>query len=118
MADALNDIQIGGVNLITGSQEHTMAAEESDVYWMAADELKRATMYTLSVEEVVLNSGTAAGVTWKVVDLSDVYKRQCSALRIRSTFAPTMLREPSGTLRGFDTVNTSIYKVYEASDLI
>ena len=71
MADALNDIQIGGVNLITGSQEHTMAAEESDVYWMAADELKRATMYTLSVEEVVLNSGTAAGVTWKVVDLSD-----------------------------------------------
>ena len=42
----------------------------------------------------------------------------CFALRIRSTFAPTMLREPIGTLRGFDTGNTSIYKVYEASDLI
>lgn len=35
---------------------------------MAADELEPNTQYTLSIKEVIKNSGTAAGATWEIVN--------------------------------------------------
>ena len=64
-------IEIGGVNLIRDSETYTLAAEDADTYWIAADELEPGMTYTLSVREVVLSAGQAAGVTWKVVNRTD-----------------------------------------------
>lgn len=64
-------IEIGGVNLIRDSETYTLAAEGADTYWIAADELEPGMTYTLSVREVVLSAGQAAGVTWKVVNRTD-----------------------------------------------
>ena len=70
--EALADIEIGGVNLIRDSETYTLAAEGADTYWIAADELDYTYIYyTLSVREVVLSAGQAAGVTWKVVNRTD-----------------------------------------------
>ena len=69
--EALADIEIGGVNLIRDSETYTLAAEGADTYWIAADELEPGMTYTLSVREVVLSAGQAAGVTWKVVNRTD-----------------------------------------------
>jgi phage minor structural protein len=65
---ALEDLSVGGVNLIRNSADYTLAADDSDAYWVAADELTPGMSYTLSVKEVILITGTAAGVTWKVVE--------------------------------------------------
>lgn len=64
----VNEVQVGGVNLISDSAQHTLTADGSDTHWIAADELEPGTTYTLSVREVLLVSGTVAGVTWKVVE--------------------------------------------------
>ena len=69
--EALNDLGVGGVNLIRNSADFTLVADGSDTYWIAADELEPGMNYTLSVKEVVLVDGSAAGVTWKVVNLAD-----------------------------------------------
>ena len=66
--EAIDGIEIGGVNLIDQSADHTLAADSADSYWIAADALERGKTYTFSVREVVLVEGTAAGVTWKVVE--------------------------------------------------
>ena len=66
--EAIDGIEIGGVNLIDQSADHTLAADSADSYWIAADALERGKTYTFSVREVVLVDGTAAGVTWKVVE--------------------------------------------------
>ena len=66
--EAVNEAQVGGANLIVGSAQHILTADGSDAHWNAADELEPGTAYTLSVREVILVSGTAAGVTWKVVE--------------------------------------------------
>ena len=66
--EAIAGIEIGGVNLIRDSETYTLAAEGADTYWIAADELEPGMTYTLSVREVVLSAGQAAGVTWKVVN--------------------------------------------------
>ena len=68
--EAIDGIEIGGVNLIDQSADHTLAADSADSYWIAADALERGKTYTFSVREVVLVDGTAAGVTWKVVEQS------------------------------------------------
>ena len=68
--EAVNEAQVGGVNLIVGSTQYTLVADGSESYWIAADELEPGTAYTLSVREVVLVDGSTAGVTWKVVDQS------------------------------------------------
>ena len=64
-------IEIGGVNLIRDSETYTLAADGADTYWIAADELEPGMTYTLSVREIVLSAGQAAGVTWKVVNRTD-----------------------------------------------
>lgn len=69
--EALADIEIGGVNLIRDSETYTLVADGADTYWIAADELEPGSTYTLSVREVALEEGQAAGVTWKVLNRTD-----------------------------------------------
>ena len=69
--EAIGALEIGGVNLVENSSVHTLAADGADSYWIAADELEPGTTYTLSVREIVLTAGQAAGVTWKVVNRTD-----------------------------------------------
>lgn len=66
--EALDNLRVGGVNLIEGSASFRLVADGADSYWNAADELEPATTYTLSVKEVTLEAGQAAGVTWKIVN--------------------------------------------------
>ena len=66
--EAVNQPQVGGVNLISNSAQHTLIVDGTDSYWLAADELEPGMSYTLSVREVILVAGTAAAVTWKVVN--------------------------------------------------
>ena len=68
MDEAIGALEIGSVNLVENSSVHTLAADGADSYWIAADELEPGTTYTLSVREIVLTAGQAAGVTWKVVN--------------------------------------------------
>ena len=69
--DAIAGIEVGGANLIENSATYVFAAGGEDTFWVAADELKSGTAYTLSVQEVILVSGSAAGVTWAVVNQDD-----------------------------------------------
>lgn len=66
--EEVSDAQVGGVNLIVGSAQYTLVSDGSDSHWIAADELDPGMTYTLSVREVILVEGAAAGVTWKVVE--------------------------------------------------
>lgn len=68
MEEALNDIEIGGANLIVGSASYTLIASGTDSYWIAVDELMSGRTYTLSVQEVELEEGQAPGVTWEIVN--------------------------------------------------
>ncbi len=68
VGDAISELEVGGVNLILGSADFTLTADGADSYWIAADELTPGMAYTLSVREVIRVSGTAAGVTWKLVE--------------------------------------------------
>ena len=69
--EAIAGIEVGGANLIENSASHIFTAGSEDTFWVAADELKPGMAYTLSVQEVILVSGSAAGVTWAVVDQDD-----------------------------------------------
>ena len=69
--EAIAGIEVGGANLIENSASHIFAAGSEDTFWVAADELKAGATYTLSVQEVILVSGSAAGVTWAVVNQDD-----------------------------------------------
>ena len=69
--EAIAGIEVGGANLIENSASHIFAAGSEDTFWVAADELKSGMAYTLSVQEVILVSGSAAGVTWAVVNQDD-----------------------------------------------
>ena len=66
--DTVSGMSIGGVNLIDNSDAYRLVATGSDSFWLAADELEPNTDYTLSVKEIVKEAGSAAGVTWKVVN--------------------------------------------------
>ncbi len=66
---AVNEIEVGAVNLIADSASHLLAADGDNTFWIAADELESGMVHTLSVKEVILAEGTASGVTWEVVDL-------------------------------------------------
>ena len=61
---------IGGVNLIENSETQTVVGDDSNTYWMGADELAASTTYTFSVREVIKNAGSAAGVTWALMNLT------------------------------------------------
>ena len=70
-SDALETVtgmSVGGVNLIQNSDAYRLISTGADSYWLAADELEPDTAYTLSVKEVVLEAGSAAAVTWKLVN--------------------------------------------------
>ena len=69
--EAIAGIEVGGANLIENSASHIFAAGSEDTFWVAADEMKAGATYTLSVQEVILVSGSAAGVTWAVVNQDD-----------------------------------------------
>lgn len=66
--DTVTGMSVGGVNLIKDSDAYRLIATGADSYWLAADELEPDTAYTLSVKEVVLEAGSAAAVTWKLVN--------------------------------------------------
>ena len=69
--EAIAGIEVGGANLIENSASYLFNSGSEDTFWVAADELKPGTTYTLSVQEVILVSGSAAGVTWAVVNQDD-----------------------------------------------
>ena len=69
--EAIAGIEVGGANLIENSATYVFAAGSEDTFWVAADELKPGATYTLSVQEVILVSGGAAGVTWAVANQDD-----------------------------------------------
>ena len=69
--EAIAGIEVGGANLIENSASHIFTASSEDTFWVAADELKAGATYTLSVQEVILVSGSAAGVTWAVGNQDD-----------------------------------------------
>ena len=69
--EAIAGIEVGGANLIENSASHIFTAGSEDTFWVAADELKAGATYTLSVQETILVSGSAAGVTWAVVNQDD-----------------------------------------------
>ena len=69
--EAIAGIEVGGANLVENSASYVFAAGSEDTFWAAADELKAGMAYTLSVQEVILVSGSAAGVTWAVVNQDD-----------------------------------------------
>ena len=50
MDEALDDIGVGGVNLVRNSAEHTQNADGDNSFWLAADELEPGMTYTLSVK--------------------------------------------------------------------
>ena len=62
--ETVNGLSVGGVNLIDNSDAYRLIATGADSFWLAADELEPDTAYTLSVKEVVLEAGSAAGVTF------------------------------------------------------
>ena len=69
--EAISEIEVGGANLIENSASYLFNSSSEDTFWVAADELKPGTTYTLSVQEVILVSGSAAGVTWAVANQDD-----------------------------------------------
>ena len=69
--EAIAGIEVGGANLIENSASYLFNSSSEDTFWVAADELKAGATYTLSVQEVILVSGSAAGVTWAVVNQDD-----------------------------------------------
>ena len=69
--EAIAGIEVGGANLIENSASYLFNSGGEDTFWVAADELKAGATYTLSVQEVILVSGSAAGVTWAVVNQDD-----------------------------------------------
>lgn len=67
--EAVNEIKVGSVNLVSDSETKTMTStDNANPYWEAADQLEDGTVYTLSVREIIKNSGITAGVTWELVD--------------------------------------------------
>ena len=71
VGEAIAGIEVGGANLVENSASYLFNSGGDDTFWVAADELKSGTTYTLSVQEVILVSGSAAGVTWAVVNQDD-----------------------------------------------
>ena len=69
--EAISGIEVGGANLVENSASYLFNSGGEDTFWVAADELKAGATYTLSVQEVILVSGSAAGVTWAVVNQDD-----------------------------------------------
>lgn len=66
--ERVNTPHIGGVNLIDNSASYTLIGDDASTFWMAADELAPGGAYTFSVQEIVKNAGSAAGVTWAVLN--------------------------------------------------
>lgn len=62
--ETINEVEVGGVNLIAGSAAHTIIAADNDSFWVAADELTSGSNYIFTVDEVRLDAGTATGASW------------------------------------------------------
>lgn len=60
---------MGGVNLVVNSQDKLISGSGTKPFWITADELPADQPYTLSVGEIERVSGTAASVTWELVEL-------------------------------------------------
>lgn len=56
MQEAIGDIKIGAVNLISNSSSYRLVGEDTDTYWAAANELLPNTFYTFFVCELWHNN--------------------------------------------------------------
>lgn len=66
--DQVNEVDVGGVNLITGSAGHTVVDTDGNTYWITADELTPGQDYTFSVYQVRLDAGTATKTAWALAN--------------------------------------------------
>ena len=101
--EAIENLSVGGVNLIDGGASYRLVADGADTYWMAADELEPDTTYTLSVKEVLLEAGQAAGVTWKVVN------RDTGAVQTTDTLDFTYGRQVKQFITPSASANYALY---------
>lgn len=62
--ETINEVEVGGVNLIAGSAVHILTAASADTFWVAADELICGSNYIFTVDEVRLEAGTATTTNW------------------------------------------------------
>lgn len=67
--ESIAELAVGGVNLVAGSSDQMVSGNSVKNNWLAADELPIDRPYTLSVGEIERISGTAAGITWELVEL-------------------------------------------------
>ena len=117
---AIAGIEIGGVNLVRDSETFTLVADSADTYWIAADELEPGNTYTLSVREVVLEKGQAAGVTWKVLkphDRGDSHLRpaRLHLWQAECPRSPCLIRMATGRcfcMRGVSGATTGVTVVF------
>jgi hypothetical protein len=80
VSEAIAEISVGGVNLIADSARHTIVGEDYDTCWIVADELTPGASYTFSVRETTLDEGSAAGISWAVVNQDDGATAQSGTL--------------------------------------
>ena len=66
--DQVNEVDVGGVNLIMGSAGHTVVDTDGNTYWITADELTPGQDYTFSVYQVRLDAGTATKTAWALAN--------------------------------------------------
>lgn len=62
--ETINEVEVGGVNLIANSAAYSVIASSSDTFWVAADELISGSNYIFTVDEVRRDAGTATGASW------------------------------------------------------
>lgn len=122
MDEAIAGIEVGGANLVENSASYLFADGSDDTFWVAVDELKSGTAYTLSVQEVILVSGSAAGMTWAVVNQDDgavhtsgtldfTYGKQVRQFTVPATFGNWTLRLYDGIRGSTNGVIVQLNKV-------
>lgn len=78
--ERVNEVEIGGVNLIDNSTTHTLVGDDTDTPWLAADALAPGGTYTFSVREIIKDEGSAAGVTWALINITDEITEETGTL--------------------------------------
>lgn len=66
--EQINEVDVGGVNLIAGSASYTIVDTDGNTYWVAADELMPGQDYTFSVHQVRLDAGAATQAAWALTN--------------------------------------------------
>ncbi len=95
--ELVNEVSIGGTNLILGSEEIIIEADTNNYnYRSLYSPLEQGEKYTVSVESIILNEGTATDVSLRLYDLAagvnggSVGVFQISSERQSLTFTPSV----------------------------